>query len=64
MDELQKAIRRMPDLTPEMERQIDVLTKSIVSKILHSPTTRLREEANGNNSADYASVARALFGLD
>jgi glutamyl-tRNA reductase len=64
MDELQKAIRRMPDLTPEMERQIDVLTKSIVSKILHSPTTRLREEANGNNGADYASVARALFGLD
>jgi glutamyl-tRNA reductase len=63
-DELRKAIRRMPDLTPEMERQIEALTKSIVSKILHSPTARLREEANGHNAADYASVTRALFGLD
>jgi glutamyl-tRNA reductase len=62
--ELQKAIRRMPDLTPEMERQIDALTKSIINKILHSPTARLRAEANGHNAADYASVARALFGLD
>ena len=63
-DEVRKAIRRMPDLTPEMERQIDALTKSIVNKILHRPTVRLREEANGFDAADYASVARALFGLD
>jgi glutamyl-tRNA reductase len=63
-DELQKAIRRMPDLTPEMEQQIDILTKSIVSKILHKPTTRLRQEATSHNAADYASIARALFGLD
>lgn len=63
-EELKKAIRRMPDLTPEMERQIEILTKSIVSKILHKPTTRLKAEANGYNSADYASVARALFGLE
>jgi glutamyl-tRNA reductase len=63
-DEVRKAIRRMQDLTPEMEGQIDSLTKSIVNKILHSPTVRLRKEANGFNAADYASVARALFGLD
>lgn len=63
-DEIRKAVRRMPDLTPEMERQIDVLTRSIVSKILHSPTTKLRSEANSHHAADYASIARALFGLD
>lgn len=62
--ELRKAIRSMPDLTPEMESQIDILTKSIVNKILHSPTARLRAEASGHNSADYANVVRALFGLD
>ena len=62
--EVEKAIRRIPNLTPEMEHQIDALTKSIVNKILHSPTVRLREEANSLNAADYASVARALFGLE
>jgi glutamyl-tRNA reductase len=62
--ELRKAFRRMPEISPEMEQQIDTLTKSIVSKILHSPTTRLKAEANGHKAADYASIARALFGLD
>lgn len=63
-DEMEKAIRRMPDLTPEMERQIEAMTASIVNKILHSPTTRLRGEANGPNAADYADLTRYLFGLD
>jgi glutamyl-tRNA reductase len=63
-DEVRKAIQRMPNLTPEMERQIDALTRSIVKKILHSPTVRLRKESNGIDAADFASVARALFGLD
>ncbi len=63
-EELRKAVRRMPDLTPELERQIEDLTKSIVNKILHSPTTRLKAEAPGRSAAEYASIARALFGLD
>ena len=63
-DEVEKAIRRMPNLTPEMERQIEALTASIVNKILHSPTTRLRGEANGPNATDYANLTRYLFGLD
>ena len=63
-DELRKTIRRLPGLTPEMEHHLEVLTKSIVTKILHSPTSRLRAEANGQNAADYAKVARALFGLE
>lgn len=62
--EVEKAIRGMPDLTPEMERKIEVLTSSIVNKILHMPTTRLREEANSPDAADYASLTRTLFGLE
>lgn len=63
-NEVEKARRRMPALTPEMERQIELLTASIVNKILHCPTTRLREEASGPNAADYANITRYLFGLD
>jgi glutamyl-tRNA reductase len=63
-DEVEKTIWRMPDLTPEMERQIEVLTAAIVKKILHSPITRLREESGGPNAADYARMTRYLFGLD
>jgi glutamyl-tRNA reductase len=62
--EVAKAIRRMPDLNPEIERQIEALSQSIINKILHQPTTRLREEASGPDAASYARVTRGLFGLD
>lgn len=62
--ELEKTFRRIPDLHPETQARIDALTKSIVNKILHSPTTRLRQEANGPNAVDFADIARGLFGLD
>jgi glutamyl-tRNA reductase len=62
--ELEKTIRRIPDLPPNAQQHLDALTKAIVNKILHSPTARLREEANGPNAVDYADIARGLFGLD
>lgn len=62
--EVDRAMRRMPDLTPEDEQRIDALTKSIVKKILHNPTIRLREVAGSSHASDYADIARGLFGLD
>jgi glutamyl-tRNA reductase len=62
--ELEKTIRRIPDLHPETQECIEALTKSIVNKILHSPTARLRQEANGPNAVNYADIARGLFGFD
>ena len=62
--EVNRAIRRMPDLSPEDEERIESLTKSIVQKILHNPTIRLREVAGSSNASDYADITRGLFGLD
>ena len=62
--EIEKTVRRMPEISPEVHSHIDTLTRSIVQKILHSPTIRLREEAHGPNATDYAEITRSLFGLD
>lgn len=62
--EIEKTIRRMPDLPPEAQEQIDALTRSIVKKILHSPTIRLREAANGPDAMEYVEITRGLFGLE
>jgi glutamyl-tRNA reductase len=62
--ELDKAIRRMPDLPPEAQQSIDSLTRSIVQKILHNPTIRLREVAGSPHASEYADITRGLFGLD
>lgn len=63
-EELNKTLRRLGDLPPDMQTRLDDLTRAIVNKILHPPTARLKEEANGPNALDYASLTRSLFGLD
>ena len=62
--ELEKALRRMPELAPEDLEQLDRLTRSIVKKLLHQPTIHLRSVAGRSDAADYAGAARRLFGLD
>jgi len=62
--ELEKTIRSMPDLSADEQERINALTKAIVNKILHAPTARLRDEANGPGAIDYANVTRNLFKLD
>jgi glutamyl-tRNA reductase len=61
--ELEKALRRMPDLDPSQQEQISALSHSIVQKMLHTPTIRLRKEAKGPEAEQYATAARQLFGL-
>jgi glutamyl-tRNA reductase len=49
----------------ETEREaVDALTRAIVNKILHTPLTRLRQEAEREEGMAYLEVARLLFGLD
>ena len=42
------------------------LSRSLVNKLLHEPTIRIKEQArNGNGrSAEYVATARHLFGLE
>lgn len=41
--EVARALRRLPNLSPEDAQLIDALSKAIVKKLLHDPTTALRE---------------------
>lgn len=62
--ELEKTLRRMPNLS-EFERQrLEALTQALVKKLLHTPITRLRASAGTTQSVEYSSAARALFDLD
>ena len=61
--ELEKTLRRMPDLTDAERVRIEALTQSLVKKLLDSPTRRLRAEAACPHAPEYAAVARTLFNL-
>lgn len=62
--EIDKALRRIPDLPPEAQPHIEALTRAIVNKIMHGPTVCLRAAANSPQAVDYAELTRNLFGLD
>ena len=61
--ELDKTLRRLPDLTEAERTHIEVMTQALVKKILHAPTHRLRVEAASPRASEYAAIARTLFNL-
>lgn len=61
--ELERALPRMGDLTPEQREAVSALTASIVNKILHQPMSELKRQAASSDGRLYASILRALFRL-
>jgi glutamyl-tRNA reductase len=61
--ELEKTLRRMPDLTDAERERIEAMTLSLVKKLLDAPTRRLRAESSCPHAPEYAAVARTMFGL-
>ncbi len=57
--ELDRALRRMGDLSPEQREVVEALTRSIVRKLLHDPTRALK----GKAARGRLQAVRDLFGL-
>jgi glutamyl-tRNA reductase len=62
--ELEKTLRRIPELSPEGRARLEAMTEAMIKKLLHAPISRLRSEAGTPEAARYASAARALFALE
>ena len=56
--EVEKTLRRLPELGETEREHIETLTLSLVKKLLDKPTRQLRADA-----PEYADAARALFGI-
>jgi len=61
--EFKKTLRCLPDLTDTERNHIEAMTQSLVKKLLHAPTHRLRAEASSSRAPEYAALARTLFNL-
>jgi glutamyl-tRNA reductase len=57
-------IRHNPDLDPQLQERIDALTRSLVKKILHEPSTRMRIPTSNSKLNIYTNTLNFLFGLD
>jgi glutamyl-tRNA reductase len=62
--ELEKALRRLEHLPAEDREAVEQMTRSLLNKLLHSPTVRLREAAGNGRGTGVLDAVRYLFGLD
>lgn len=62
--ELDRTLERLPNLDPKVQEQIELLTRSLVKKLLHEPSTRMRNDLKNGNLSLYTNSLHFLFGLD
>ncbi len=62
--ELERLGGRLSDLSDEQRAQVEMLTTSIVNKILHVPTVKMKEVAGRDQCYLYVDAVRTLFDLD
>ncbi len=61
--ELERLGNKLSSLTDEQRAQVEMLTTSIVNKILHMPTVKMKEAAGGDSCYLYVDAVRTLFDL-
>jgi glutamyl-tRNA reductase len=62
--ETARVLHALRHLDPADREAIEVLTRQLVAKLMHHPTTRLRDAAAINGDAAIAETVRYLFALD
>jgi len=60
--EIERTLKQIGASDPDMTRHIQRLSRSLVNKLLHEPTARLKDGGDKNRES-YAETVRALFGL-
>ena len=63
-EELSRVLRELGHgLDPKMATQLQNFSHSLVNKLLHEPTVRLKAKASAREAGLYAATVRDLFGL-
>lgn len=62
--ELDRALSRLGDLSPEQRKVVELLGHAITQKILHRPLKALHESAIHSEGPDLGAALRTLFALD
>jgi glutamyl-tRNA reductase len=62
--EMTRLLGRLPDADERTVRELRHTVERVVDKLLHAPTVRVKELAEGPDGDSYAEVLRELFALD
>jgi glutamyl-tRNA reductase len=62
--QLVQTLRRMPALSEQDRRRIDLFSRALVRRMLHDTTATLKREGLNGDAAVFVETARRLFALD
>jgi glutamyl-tRNA reductase len=62
--ELAKTLNNWKDLTPDNQKRLEALTSAIINKLLHHPTSILKQTGQGGRNDLYVDALRNLFDLE
>jgi glutamyl-tRNA reductase len=62
-EELARARKKLGPLNAEQEAALEAATTALVNKLLHAPTTQLKELSKNGHAAEAMEFVRKLFGL-
>ncbi|HXC92499.1 MAG TPA: glutamyl-tRNA reductase, partial [Geobacteraceae bacterium] len=62
--ELEKTIANWKELPPDGQKRLEALTNAIMNKLLHPPTTLIKQAGQGGRTDLYVDAVRALYGLE
>ncbi len=62
--ELARARHSLGSLTPQQEKALEALTRSLINKILHTPFTKLKQAASRPDRSEFLEVVRTIFHLE
>ncbi|MGL6237178.1 MAG: glutamyl-tRNA reductase [Segniliparus sp.] len=63
VDELLRLESKLPSLDSAQRAEVTKTVRRVVDKLLHTPTTRVKELAGDGDGGKYAEALRELFGL-
>ncbi len=61
--ELARALGDLGDVDPAVAERMELLSRTLVTRLLHDPTVRARERAGAGDGDEIAEAVRDLFGL-
>lgn len=61
--ELDRALHQLGAVDEDLWRQLDIFSRSLVNKLLHEPTIRLKEKSSTGEVETYVKTIQDLFGL-
>lgn len=62
-NELRKTFCHLPDLSERQKQAVEILTESIIKKLLHDPIVFLKKKAERDAQATYMDFTQQLFNL-